>query len=222
MSEEKSGLFAGIKQKLVASKERWAREGRLLTGTSGDPAEVRLPPGQRQVKDWPVLDLGIQPRLPPARWRLTADGLVEEPMSWDWDAFLSLPRVRSTSDIHCVTAWSRYDNRWEGVAATQLLALVRPKPEARHVIFESFDGYTTNVALAEFASEDALLATHWEGEPLSREHGGPVRVVIPKLYFWKSAKWVKRIELSAEDRPGFWEVRGYHNHGDPWREERYG
>ena len=129
---------------------------------------------------------------------------------------------RLTSDIHCVTAWSRYGNRWEGVSARHLLALVRPKPEARHVIFTSFDGYATNVALAEFAGEDTLLASHWEGEPLSREHGGPLRVVIPRLYFWKSAKWLKRIELSAEDRPGFWEVRGYHNHGDPWREERYG
>ena len=222
MGEEKPGLLAGIKEKLVASKERWAREGRLLTGKGGDPSHPRLPPGQREVKDWPVLDLGIHPMLPPARWRLALDGLVEKPMAWEWDEFAALPRVRLTSDIHCVTAWSRYDNRWEGVSARHLLALVRPKPEARHVIFTSFDGYTTNVALAEFAGEDVLLASHWEGEPISREHGGPLRVVVPRLYFWKSAKWLKRIELSAEDRPGFWEVRGYHNHGDPWREERYG
>lgn len=222
MGEERPGLWAGIKEKLVASKEKWAREGRLLTGKSGDARHQRLPPGQREVKNWPVLDLGIQPMLPPARWRLAVDGLVERPASWDWEAFAALPRSRSRSDIHCVTAWSRYDNRWEGVSAEHVLALVRPKPEARHVVFESYDGYTTNVPLAEFAREDVLLATSWEGEPLSREHGGPVRVVIPRLYFWKSAKWLKRIELAAEDRPGFWEVRGYHNHGDPWREERYG
>ncbi|MFI4989219.1 MAG: sulfite oxidase-like oxidoreductase [Alphaproteobacteria bacterium] len=222
MGEEKPGMLAGIKAKLVASKEKWAREGRLLTGKGGDPSHARLPPGQRQVKDWPVLDLGIQPMLPPSRWRLVIDGLVEHPVSWDWDAFAAEPQVRSTSDIHCVTAWSRYDNRWEGVSSAHILALVRPKPEVRHVIFHGFDGYTTNLPLDVFAGGDVLLAARWEGEPISREHGGPVRAVVPKLYFWKSAKWLKRIEFSAEDKPGFWEVRGYHNHGDPWQEERYG
>lgn len=222
MSEEKAGLLAGIKQKLVASKEKWAREGRLLTGKAGDRARDRLPPGQREVKNWPVLDLGIQPMLPPSRWRLSIDGLVERPIEWDLDDFMAQPRFRSTSDIHCVTAWSRFNNRWEGVSARHVLALVKPKPEARHVVFHSYDGYTTNIPLADFAGEDVLLAHSWEGEPIPREHGGPVRVVVPTLYFWKSAKWVKRIELCAEDRPGFWEVRGYHNYGDPWKEERYG
>ena len=222
MSEEKPGLLAGIKQKLVASKEKWAREGRLLTGKAGDRARDRLPPGQREVKNWPVLDLGIQPMLPPSRWRLVVDGLVENPIEWDLDDFMAQPRFRSTSDIHCVTAWSRFNNRWDGVSAAHILALVKPKPEARHVVFHSYDGYTTNIPLADFAGADVLLAHSWEGEPIPREHGGPVRVVVPRLYFWKSAKWVKRIELVAEDRPGFWEVRGYHNYGDPWKEERYG
>lgn len=222
MSEERPGLLAGIKQKLVASKEKWAREGRLLTGKDGDRSRDRLPPGQREVKNWPVLDLGIQPMLPPSRWRLSVDGLVENPIEWDLDDFMAQPRFRSTSDIHCVTAWSRFNNRWEGVSAKHILGLVKPKPEARHVVFHSYDGYTTNIPLADFAGEDVLLAHSWEGEPIPREHGGPVRVVVPRLYFWKSAKWLKRIELVAEDQPGFWEVRGYHNYGDPWKEERYG
>jgi DMSO/TMAO reductase YedYZ molybdopterin-dependent catalytic subunit len=222
MGDEKAGLLAGIRRKLVESKERWAREGRLLTGRSGDPRRERLPPGQREVTDWPVLDLGIQPMLPPSRWRLTVDGLVENPLHWELDDFAAQQRVRVTSDIHCVTAWSRFGNRWEGVATRHHLALARPKPETRHVLLHSFDGYTTNVPLAEFAAPDALLADRWDGEPIAREHGGPVRAVIPRLYFWKSAKWLKRIELLAEDRPGFWETRGYHNHGDPWKEERYG
>ena len=126
-----------------------------------------------------------------------------------------------TTDIHCVTAWSRYDNRWEGVSARDLIALVKPKASAEHVIFHSYDTYKTNVPLADFAAGDVLLAWSWNGEPISREHGGPLRVVIPKLYFWKSAKWIKRIEFSRMDKPGFWEVRGYHNYGDPCREQRY-
>jgi DMSO/TMAO reductase YedYZ molybdopterin-dependent catalytic subunit len=142
-------------------------------------------------------------------------------MSWKWGEFTDLPKTALTTDIHCVTAWSRYDNRWEGVSARELLGQVKPKAEAQHVIFHSYDTYTTNVPLADFAAEDVLLAWSWNGEPISREHGGPLRVVMPKLYFWKSAKWIKRIEFAQLDKPGFWEVRGYHNYGDPWREQRY-
>jgi len=134
---------------------------------------------------------------------------------------MALPQTDSVSDIHCVTQWSRYDNHWQGVSAQTLLDLVKPKPEARHVLFTSYDGYTTNVKLSVFAEANVLLAHSWEGKPIAREHGGPVRVVIPDWYFWKSAKWVTRIELVAEDQPGFWEIRGYHNEGDPWKEERY-
>jgi DMSO/TMAO reductase YedYZ molybdopterin-dependent catalytic subunit len=214
-------LVGKIKDKLIATKEAWAREGRLLTGTTGDPQRERLPPGQRQVKNWPVLDLGVQPDIPLDKWRLTIDGLVENPVRWTWQEFLGQPEFRATSDIHCVTAWSRYDNQWMGISAKHVLRTVRPKPEAKFITFHSFDTYTTNVPLSAFDDDDVLLAHAWEGKPLTREHGGPLRVVIPKLYFWKSAKWVKRIEFTAEDRPGFWEVRGYHNNGDPWREERY-
>ena len=211
-----------IKTKLIAAKERWAREGRLLTGKPSRREEDRLPPGQRKVTDWPVLDLGVKPNIPLAQWRLSIDGLVEQSMRLDWDAFQALPQSDLMSDIHCVTAWSRFDNRWRGVAVMDLLERVQPKPEANFVVLHSFDTYTTNLPLEEFAMEGALLATHWEGKPLTIDHGGPVRAIVPQLYFWKSAKWLKRIEFIAADRPGFWEERGYHNFGDPWREQRYG
>ncbi|CAO3449401.1 sulfite oxidase-like oxidoreductase [Azospirillum largimobile] len=210
-----------VRDKLVAAKEQWARDGRALTGHAADPARDRLPPGQRLVTDWPVLDLGITPKVTTANWTLAVDGLVENPLSWTWEDFQAQPQESFVSDIHCVTTWSRYDNRWEGVSARRLLELARPKPEARFVVFHSFDGYTTNVALSDFDDDGVLLATTWEGQPISRDHGGPVRIVLPKLYFWKSAKWVKRIELLAGDRKGYWEVRGYNNHADPWLEERY-
>jgi DMSO/TMAO reductase YedYZ molybdopterin-dependent catalytic subunit len=215
-------MAEGFKDKLVATKQAWARAGRLLTGKVGDPATDRLPPGQRLVENWPVLDLGIQPDVPRADWRLTIDGSVENAMTWDWDAFIAQPQVEDVSDIHCVTQWSRYDNRWSGVSTRHLVDLVRPRPETTDVILHSYDGYTTNVTLAAFAEEDCLIAHSHDGVPLTREHGGPARLVIPRYYFWKSAKWVKRIEFAAADRPGFWEVRGYHNVGDPWTEQRYG
>jgi len=213
-------LFGKLKEKLIGSKAKWAEEGRLLTGKIAAP-DQRLPPGQRRVETWPVLDLGIQPEIPRHAWRLFVDGAVEQPTTFKWAALADLPKTRLVTDIHCVTAWSRYDNQWEGVAARDLLAVVKPRPEAQHVIFHAYDTYTTNVPLADFSADDVLLAWSWNGEPISREHGGPLRVVIPGLYFWKSAKWIKRIEFSVFDKPGFWEVRGYHNYGDPWREQRY-
>jgi len=216
------GDLGSVRPKLVESKKRWAREGRLLTGATADPGRDRLPPGQRLVENWPVLDLGVQPEIPLDRWRLTIDGLVEAPTVWRWDDVLAQPEFEDVSDIHCVTSWSRFDNRWRGVSARHLLSVVRPRPEAKHVIFHSYDTYTTNVALDAFAEEDVLLATHHDGEPIPVEHGGPLRVIMPRWYFWKSAKWVKRIEFVAADRPGFWEERGYHNEGDPWQEQRYG
>ena len=221
------GSSAGIKDKLIATKQLWAQEGRLLTGRPIDSKrahreEDRLPPGQRKTENWPVLDLGAKPNIPLEKWKLRIDGLVEQPLRLDWTAFQALPQTDFLSDIHCVTSWSRFDNRWRGVAVRNLLAHVQPKPEARFVTLHSADTYTTNLPLEEFAVEDALLATHWNDAPLTLEHGGPMRVVVPQLYFWKSAKWVKRIEFHAADRPGFWEERGYHNHGDPWTEQRYG
>ncbi len=206
--------------KLVESKERWAQEGRLLTGHAA-PRSDRLPPGQHLVKDWPVLDLGVTPTVEPQNWRLRVDGLVENRLDWSWNDFRAQPPFRDVSDIHCVTAWSRYDNQWDGVSAKHILAVAKPKPEAQFVVFHSYDEYTTNLPLAYFDDIDVLLAHAWQGQPLTRDHGGPVRAIVPKLYFWKSAKWVKRIEFIARDRAGFWEMHGYHDRGDPWTEERY-
>jgi len=220
--DEEVPLTGKVRDKLVRSKEEWAREGRLLTGTSADPAAQRLPPGQRLVQDFPVLDLGVQPEVNPANWRLRIEGLVMAPVRLTLDEFMALPQAERFNDIHCVTQWSRYDNTWQGVAVRSLLEMARPKEEARFVSLTSYDGYTTNLSMDDFAREENLFAHSWEGRPLERQHGGPVRLVIPHLYFWKSPKWVTRIELLREDRPGFWEVRGYHNRGDPWMEERYG
>jgi DMSO/TMAO reductase YedYZ molybdopterin-dependent catalytic subunit len=221
MASDGDGLVGKVKQKLVETKQKWAGEGRLLTGTSAAPMAGKLPPGQREVKNWPVLDLGIQPSVSEQNWRLDVSGLVENKISWSFADFLAQPQVKLKSDIHCVTAWSRFDNAWEGVSTRDLLDVLKVKPEAKYVIQHSADGYTTNVPLADFAGEDVLLAHRWEGQKISSEHGGPVRLVLPKLYFWKSAKWLTRLEFLAGDKPGFWEVRGYHNYGDPWTEQRY-
>lgn len=208
--------------KLTRTKQAWAKAGRFLTGQHSRPADQRLPPGQHLVRDWPVLDLGIQPDVPLTRWSLRVFGDVEEQVSLDWASFLALPQTESVSDMHCVTTWSRFDNTWRGLTTRDLLALVRPKETARFVVLHSHDGYTTNLPLADFAAEGSVLATHWQGEPIPRAHGGPVRLIVPQLYLWKSAKWLQRIEFSPVDKPGYWEVRGYHRRGDPWEEERYG
>jgi DMSO/TMAO reductase YedYZ molybdopterin-dependent catalytic subunit len=213
---------AGGNEKLIRAKQVWAKEGRLLTGTTGDPRTDRLPPGQRLVRDWPVLDLGIQPMIDERRFRLDIDGAVRRPISLRLAEFMSLPMQESVSDMHCVTQWSRYDNHWEGVTARTLIDLVEPSDKAKHVVFHSVDGYATNVTRAQFDQPDVFLVHRWEGQPISRQHGGPVRVLMPRLYLWKSAKWVRRIEFAVSDKPGFWETRGYHNNADPWQEERYG
>lgn len=207
--------------KLVAAKQQWARDGRLLTGHAADPLQDRLPPGQTLVRDWPVLDLGSQPDITPQRFRLDIDGAVRRPLSLNLAEFMALPQRDSVSDMHCVTQWSRYDNQWRGVAAHTLLAMVEPLPSVRHVVLHGYDGYTANVRLDQFDQPDVFLVHQWDGKPIDRRHGGPVRLLIPHLYLWKSAKWLRRIELSARDKPGFWEERGYHNNADPWQEQRY-
>lgn len=207
--------------KLTRSKRAWAEQGKFLTGRVARAGAERLPPGQHLVKDWPVLDLGRQPDIAPERWQLRIDGMVERPLTLDWAGFQALEQAERVSDIHCVTTWSRYDNRWNGVATRTLLDLVQPRDEAVAVMLHGYDGYTTNLLLADFAAEDALLVHQWEGKPLTRSHGGPVRAMVPHLYFWKSAKWLSRIEVIGRDKPGFWEASGYHLRGDPWAEERY-
>jgi len=168
-----------------------------------------------------VLDLGLTPQISRERWRLDVYGAVEHPVFWDFAEFIARPQTTFITDIHCVTTWSRYDNQWEGLATRDLLNACQPREEARCVVLHCHDGYTTNLALEDFAAEDALLTHSWSGAALEAEHGGPVRLVVPHLYFWKSAKWLQSIEFLEHDAPGYWEVRGYHNRGDPWKEERY-
>jgi DMSO/TMAO reductase YedYZ molybdopterin-dependent catalytic subunit len=181
----------------------------------------RLPPGQRLTERWPVFTHGGAPAIDLEQWTFQVTGLIEDPVSFTWEQFASLPRITVASDIHCVTGWSKFDNEWEGVAFNELMKHVRPKPEAKVVMVHSYGGYTTNVPLADLMADDVLFALKHDGEPLSREHGGPCRLVLPKLYFWKSAKWVRGLVFMDRDRPGFWEMHGYHMRGDPWKEERY-
>jgi DMSO/TMAO reductase YedYZ molybdopterin-dependent catalytic subunit len=182
----------------------------------------RLPPGQRLTEKWPVLHYGRVPSIKSADWTFTISGLVEEERTLTYNEFLSLPQVEVFSDIHCVTTWSRLNNTWEGVSTSTIREIVGIKAEAKYVIARGAGGFTTNLPLEDFLQSDALFALKHDGKPLTAEHGGPVRLVVPRLYFWKSAKWVTGIELKAKNEAGFWEKAGYHMHGDPWREERYG
>ncbi len=183
--------------------------------------EPRLPPGQVKTDKWPVLHYGSVPRADLAAWELRVDGLVENPQHWTWDEFQKLPRVQVSSDIHCVTRWSRYDNLWEGVALKEVLRRAVPKGAARFAVVHAAQDFTSNLPLTELDQDDVLLADQHDGEALTPEHGWPLRLVVPRRYFWKSAKWVSRVELVERDQPGFWERNGYHNEADPWREERF-
>jgi DMSO/TMAO reductase YedYZ molybdopterin-dependent catalytic subunit len=210
------------KARYIEAKQKWAEKQKARGATARPvPAAGRLPPGQKLTAGFPVLDLGVQPEISPAEWRLKVDGLVERPATLTWEQFHALPQIEDVSDFHCVTTWSKYDCRWGGVAFTTLYELVQPGPEARFVYFTSYDGYSTNVSLEKCLDDDVLVATSFEGRPVSREHGGPARVIIPKLYAWKGAKFVNGIAFLAEDKLGFWEVRGYSNTADPWTEDRY-
>ncbi len=210
------------KERYIEAKQRWAEKQKARGVTArADRSPERLPPGQKLTQGFPVLDLGVQPEIPLGEWALTLDGLVENPVTLSWAQFGALPQVDDVSDFHCVTTWSKFDCRWGGVAFTTLYELVRPRPEARFVYFSSYDGYSTNVALEHCLDDDTLVATSFNAERLPREHGGPARVIIPKLYAWKGAKFVKGITFLAKDKLGFWEVRGYSNTADPWTEDRY-
>ena len=211
-----------FRQKYVEAKQRWAEKQKARGFAPRAVGSTdRLPPGQTLTDGFPVLDLGVKPDVPLDQWTLTLDGLVDKPAVLTWAQFAELARVEDVSDFHCVTSWSKYDCRWGGVAFTTLYEIVQPQSAAKFVYFTSYDGYSTNVPLAQCLDDDVLVATHFGGEPLTREHGGPARVIIPKLYAWKGAKFVQGISFLAEDKLGFWEVRGYSNGADPWKEERY-
>ena len=209
-----------MKDDFIARKERWARKmaGKAQPSTR---SENRLPPGQKLVQNWPVLDLGVHPEVPLDKWELKIHGQVENPVTLNWEQFMALPQFEDASDFHCVTTWSKNEMPWQGVAFFTIADLVRPKPAARFVFFKSFDGYSTNNPLETCLDDDVLIAHSAYGKPISVEHGGPARVILPKRYAWKGAKFIREITFLDRDILGFWEVRGYSNHADPWLEQRF-
>jgi DMSO/TMAO reductase YedYZ molybdopterin-dependent catalytic subunit len=201
-----SGIFSGDERK---RKEQEMR------------GEGRLPPGQALTLKWPVLHYGSVPRFDVAHWDFRVSGLVEHPQRFTWDEFNQLPQFEHTSDFHCVTRWSRFDNRWQGVAMREILSRAKPLANAKYVLVHAEQGYTANVPLADVDRNDVLLATHHDGEPLSPDHGYPLRLIVPHLYAWKSVKWVRGLEFLDSDQAGFWEQNGYHMRGDPFKEQRF-
>ena len=207
----------GSQRPLIISPDTSRGEGDLL---------ARTPPGQTLTKKWPVLHYGAVPKIDPATWRLKVWGLCENPFELNWEEFNRLEKVDVRCDIHCVTHWSRLNNTFTGVPTRAIVEMAKPRAEAKFIMQHSKsdpgDDWTTNISLAEFTDEDCVLATHHDGEVISAKHGFPVHAIVPRLYFWKGAKWITGIEFRATDGPGFWEVNGYHMHGDPWKEERFG
>ncbi|MFC2021548.1 sulfite oxidase-like oxidoreductase [Chloroflexota bacterium] len=181
----------------------------------------RIPRGQKATENWPVLHYGGVPAIDIADWKFTISGLVEKAQTLTYDEFISLSKVQVFSDIHCVTRWSKLNNLWEGVSTSAIKDIIKIKPEAKFVIVHCFGEFTTNLSLDDFFQPDVLFAVKHDGKALTHEHGYPIRLVVPRLYLWKSAKWVRGIRFVAEDEPGFWESNGYHNRGDPWMEQRY-
>jgi DMSO/TMAO reductase YedYZ molybdopterin-dependent catalytic subunit len=184
-----------------------------------DPA--RLPPGQYHTNRFPVLHSGSVPDVDLGEWDFTIDGLVEHPTQFSWNEISSMPTIATTSDIHCVTKWSKFDTKWEGIAVGRLLDVAKPMDGAKFVMVNAYHGFNANLPLEDFVSEGSLFAHTYEGSPLEPDHGFPLRLVVPSLYFWKSVKWVRGFTLMAEDTPGFWEQNGYHMYGDPFKEQRY-
>ena len=184
-------------------------------------SEGRLPPGQSLTLKWPVLHEGDVPRVDLRTWDFRVDGLVEKPLRLTWEEFNRLPQTEIQCDMHCVTHWSRFDNRFEGVLFTEVMKLVTPRPEARFAMVRGENGYAANLPLADLMKPTTIFAFRHDGEPLSPEHGYPVRLIVPHLYLWKSVKWVRGFELTSRDEPGFWEQNGYHIYGDPWKKQRF-
>ncbi|NOT44539.1 MAG: molybdopterin-dependent oxidoreductase [Acidobacteria bacterium] len=217
------------RQKALRSQAAQQDPGQVLgSGPANRHGMPRVPVGQRVVPNWPVLDLGDLPEISLADWRLEIGGLVDNPVTLDWTAFLALPQVEDESDFHCVTTWSRLDNHWTGVRFQTLAELVVPRPDVTTVVCTGYDHmpgsripYTTNLPLARAVEDDVLLVHAWEGQPLPAAHGGPCRMITPKLYAWKGTKWIRRIEFRDRDQPGFWEARGYSNTAEPWQDDRF-
>jgi DMSO/TMAO reductase YedYZ molybdopterin-dependent catalytic subunit len=209
-----SSMTAKIDTMVFEGNERKQLEQQMLR-------DGRLPPGQSLTLKWPVLHYGSVPRFDPRSWVFRSFGLVESPVQIGWEEFNRLPKTRTTSDFHCVTRWSRFDNQWEGVAFRDVMKLVKLKPAANHVHVHAEQGFTANVPLADLDRPNVLFATHHDGQPLEPDHGYPLRLVVPHLYGWKSVKWVRGIEFLDHDVPGFWEQNGYHMYGDPWKEQRF-
>ena len=205
-------------KKLIAGKIAIAKKGNTA-GKLGD--NIRVPAGQKQVSNFPVLDMGIKPWIGTSEWRLRVFGLVENELDLDWAAYKALRQITDISDFHCVTRWSQLDMDWQGVLARDVLALAMPLSNAKFVTLHGYDGYTTNLPLEALLDDDVLIAHSVLGQTLTKDHGGPVRMVVPKRYAWKGAKWLKAIELHEHDKRGFWEVRGYHNEADPFLEQRF-
>ncbi|HEY1339588.1 MAG TPA: sulfite oxidase-like oxidoreductase [Bryobacteraceae bacterium] len=213
--------------------DRSKNQGEIAPTPEGLPPNVivspdtrrpdRVPPGQSRTRKWPVLDASGPPHVDLASWRFRTAGLVGKEVEWNWNEFVNLPRVKVFSDFHCVTRWSRLGNLWEGISTRELVSRAGgARTEAHFVTVFGYDrGWTTNLPLEHFLAEDALVAFLHDGESISAEHGGPARLIVPRLYAWKSAKWVAGVELTEKDRAGFWEANGYHMRGDPWTEERY-
>ena len=215
-----------VERRLEASEEGEAWDGEspgdsILTSELPKHAQERVPPGQRVTRGWPVLHEGGIPRFDPASWTFTIGGAVERPLELSYDEVMTLDHIELRSDFHCVTGWSKLDNVWAGVRARTVLQLATPKSDASHVVVHGDHGYTVNVPLPVLLEDDAILAWRHNGRDLEPKHGWPLRLVVPKLYAWKSVKWVRGFEVLTSDRRGFWEVRGYHNRADPWFEERY-
>jgi DMSO/TMAO reductase YedYZ molybdopterin-dependent catalytic subunit len=209
-----------MKEQYIAAKERWARK---MAGKAAPPvrSQTRLPPGQHEVRNFPVLDLGVQPEVPLDQWELKIHGKVENPITLNWQQFMALPKFTDVSDFHCVTTWSQFDMEFSGVAFFTIAELVKPTVDAAHVFFKSYDGYSTNNALDVCMDDDVMIAHSWSGKPIPKEHGGPARVIIPKRYAWKGAKFTRETTFLDRDILGFWEVRGYSNTSDPWTEDRF-
>ena len=208
-------------RKAIQDKQKW--EGQLPQG-EGPPnrdGNPKIPPGQRVVENWPVLDLGVQPKIELEDWSLTISGLVKNPKMFSWKEFMAFPQVEDVSDFHCVTTWSRLDNNWRGVRFSDIANYCELLPEVRYVYIKAYDAYSTNLPLEEAMKYDVLLVHQWEGHPLTTEHGGPVRMIAPQLYAWKGAKWIGEIEFRDYDELGYWEQRGYSNTAEPWLNDRY-